>query len=389
MIECETKNKTETPQRIRVGVIGGGQLARMMVPPALHLGLEISVLAESEGMSAARAADAVGDYRDLQTVLDFAANVDVVTFDHEHVPGTILTELQARGHAVYPPPQALQYAQNKLLMREKLVELKVATPKWMPVKNETELADFLAECGGKAVVKTLRGGYDGKGVRVITGVVEVADWLRELAPGDALLAEELVNFKREVSQLVARRPDGEMRVWPLVETVQKNGVCAEVIAPAPVLDGYDTSSRAAQIGKTIAEGAGAVGVVAVEMFECANGDLLVNELAMRPHNSGHFTIEGSVTSQFEQHLRAVCNLPLGEVAMTAPVAVMINVLGGPSAGSMLSQYQQVLAQYPAAKVHSYGKASRPGRKVGHVTVTGDNLSRVLADAHAAARLFDA
>ena len=375
---------------IRIGVIGGGQLARMMVPPAVHLGLRISVLAEAEGSSAERAADRVGDYRDPETVFSFAETVDVVTFAHEHVPPSILRELESRGVSVHPRPDALQFAQDKILMREKLTELGVPVPAWAAVANEQELQEFIDAHGGRAVAKTARGGYDGKGVRVISSASEVRDWFTALAEdgrGGALLVEELVDFVRELSQLVARRPSGEVRAWPVVETIQKDGVCAEVLAPAPVQH-EATLGDAARIGLTVAEGVGVTGVLAVEMFETADGRVLVNELAMRPHNSGHFSIEGSVTSQFEQHLRAVADLPLGDTAMTAPAAVMVNVLGGPAEGPMPVRYDEVLAKHPRAKVHSYDKLPRPGRKVGHVTVTGEDLASTLAEARAAAALFD-
>ncbi|RGE23347.1 5-(carboxyamino)imidazole ribonucleotide synthase [Leucobacter sp. wl10] len=370
-------------------MIGGGQLARMMVPPALHLGLGISVLAETEGSSAERAADAVGDYRDSETVYAFAGAVDVVTFDHEHVPGEILRELERRGVAVHPRPDALQYAQDKILMREKLGELGVPIPAWAAVEDEAQLQRFIEARGGRAVVKTARGGYDGKGVRVVSDAAEVRDWFTALAEdgrGGRLLAEELVDFTRELSQLVARRPSGETRTWPVVETIQRDGVCAEVLAPAPVQDPA-TLVEAARIGTAVAEGVLVTGVLAVEMFETRDGRVLVNELAMRPHNSGHFSIEGSVTSQFEQHLRAVADLPLGDTSMTAPVAVMVNVLGGPPEGPMPVRYPAVLAEHPRAKVHSYGKQPRPGRKVGHVTVTGEHLHEVLAEARATAAAF--
>ncbi|KAM9864414.1 N5-carboxyaminoimidazole ribonucleotide synthase [Leucobacter aridicollis] len=374
---------------IRVGVIGGGQLARMMVPPAIHLGLDISVLAETEGMSAQRAADMVGDYRDPETVYAFAETVDVVTFDHEHVPHEILNELERRGIAVHPRPHALQYAQDKILMREKLAELGVPIPAWAAVADEAALQTFIDANGGRAVVKTARGGYDGKGVRVVSQADEVRDWfaaLAEDARGGFLLAEELVDFTRELAQLIARRPSGEARAWPLVETIQRDGVCDVVLAPAPVSD-PETAAEAARIGAIVAEGVDATGVLAVEMFETRDGRVLVNELAMRPHNSGHFSIEGSITSQFEQHLRAVTDLPLGDPAMAAPYAVMVNVLGGPAEGPMPVRYPAVLAAHPAAKIHSYGKLPRPGRKVGHVTVVGDSLDTALAEARAAADGF--
>ncbi|MDO4241641.1 MAG: 5-(carboxyamino)imidazole ribonucleotide synthase [Microbacteriaceae bacterium] len=378
--------------RVRVGVIGGGQLARMMVPPAIHLGLDISVLAEAPGMSAARAADAVGDYKDLATVLEFARTVDVITFDHEHVPTPVLEALQEAGHTVHPQPHALQYAQDKILMRRKIAEIGVPVPHWAAVTTPAELDEFIAENGGRAVLKTPRGGYDGKGVRIVSSTAEAADWFEALAASDweGLLVEELVPFERELSQLVARRPSGETATWPVVETVQRDGVCAEVYAPAPAPNEEAAAAQtaeAAQIGEKVASGLDVTGVLAVEMFATGDGRVLVNELAMRPHNSGHFTIEGSITSQFEQHLRAVCDLPLGSTAPTAPAAVMINVLGGPDEGPMPVRYATALAAHPAAKFHFYGKDSRPGRKVGHVTVLGTDMQATQQAARAAAAEF--
>ena len=372
-----------------VGVIGGGQLARMMIPAAVNLGIQIKVLAENEGMAADLAAVQVGDYRDRGTVLAFADTVDVVTFDHEHVPQKILRELVARGVAVHPGPDALLYAQDKLLMRRRLSELGLPVPDWARVENAAELGMFLADHNGRAVVKTARGGYDGKGVRLVTHQHEADDWFAALAEDGndgALLVEELVEFRREVAQLVARRPSGQIAVWPVVETVQQGGVCAEVIAPAPQSAGR-LAEAAADIAVRIAEGIGATGMLAVELFETTDERLLVNELAMRPHNSGHWSIEGSTTSQFEQHLRAVLDLPLGATDARDAWTVMVNILGGPVSETLAARYPAAFEAYPAAKVHSYGKDPRPGRKVGHVTVGGDDLDLVAYQARAAAAIF--
>ncbi len=359
----------------------------MMIPPAIELGIEIRVLAEAEGMSAALAATAVGDYTDLPTVLAFAREVDVVTFDHEHVPQAVLRGLVEAGVAVHPGPDALQYAQDKLLMRSRLASLGVPVPVWASVSDAPALDAFLADNGGRAVVKTARGGYDGKGVRVVSSSSEVADWFSALASGEALLVEELVDFRRELSQLVARRPSGDVTLWPVVESTQRDGVCAEVLAPAP-----GGSSRlapvAAQIGTTIAESLGVTGVLAVELFETVDGRILVNELAMRPHNTGHWTIDGSTTSQFEQHLRAVLDLPFGATGHTAPWSVMVNILGGPASGDLDTPLRAAAAAHPTAKLHLYGKPPRPGRKIGHVTASGEELDEVAYVARAAAAAFD-
>jgi 5-(carboxyamino)imidazole ribonucleotide synthase len=369
-----------------VGVIGGGQLARMMTPPAINLGLEIYVLAQESYESAKIAVTALGDHTDAQAVLNFARECDVVTFDHEHVPQAVLAQLVEAGVNVHPKPEALLYAQDKLLMRERLAQLGVPIPGWAQVTTAAHVDDFIAEYGGRAVVKTPRGGYDGKGVRVITSATEVADWLNSLEVGESLLVEEFVSFNRELAQMIARRPSGDIELWPVVETVQANGVCSEVIAPAPASAGK-VADMAAEIATTIARGLDVTGVFAVEMFETTDDRILVNELAMRPHNSGHWSQDGSLTSQFEQHLRAVLDLPLGSTAMLAQWTVMSNILGGPAKGDLDTATAQALGEYPEAKLHLYGKTPRPGRKIGHVNVVDDDLDRAVAVARGATAFF--
>ncbi|WP_413354160.1 5-(carboxyamino)imidazole ribonucleotide synthase [Microbacterium sp. 1P06AB] len=371
---------------LQVGIVGGGQLARMMIAPAVEIGIEVRVLAEQPGMSAGLAATAVGDYRDLDTVLAFAKDVDVITFDHEHVPQDVLRGLVAAGVAVHPGPDALAFAQDKIDMRTKLAELGLPQPEWAAVTDAASLDAFIADHGGRAVVKTPRGGYDGKGVRVVSSAADVTEWMDGLEEGAALLAEELVPFTRELAQQVARRPSGELVVYPVVETVQEGGVCAEAIAPAPRSAGR-LAAVAAEIGEAIATGLGVTGMLAVELFQTDDERLLVNELAMRPHNSGHWTQDGAITSQFEQHLRAVLDLPLGATALRAPHAVMVNILGGPSEGSLGDRLPAALAAHPSAKFHTYGKDPRPGRKVGHVNVAGDDLDEIVYEARAAAAFF--
>lgn len=366
-----------------VGVIGGGQLARMMIPAAVALGLDLRVLAENEGESAALAVTSLGDHRNVDDVLRFARGVDVITFDHEHVPQEVLRALVDAGISVQPRPDALLYAQDKLLMRERLSELGMPVPDWARVTDRAELGRFLADHGGRAVLKTPRGGYDGKGVRVVRGENEADDWF---AAGEPLLVEELVGFQRELAQLVARRASGETVLWPVVESVQRDGVCAEVIAPAPDSVGA-VADMAADIAVAVAEGLGVTGVLAVELFQTTDERLLINELAMRPHNTGHWTIDGSTTSQFEQHLRAVLDLPLGATGCREPWSVMVNILGGPSTGSLADRYDRALADQPTVKFHNYGKKPRPGRKVGHVTAGGDDLDDVVYRARAASALF--
>ena len=370
-----------------VGVIGGGQLARMMTPPAINLGLDIKVLAEATGSSAAMATTQVGDYTHLDVVREFAETVDVITFDHEHVPLPVLEALEAEGVRVNPPSKALAFAQNKLKMRKRLGDLGLPMPTWAEIQDAHTLQTFIDANGGVAILKTPIGGYDGKGVRVVRSADDAADWLANLDQyGGSLLAEERVDFVRELAQLSARRPSGEFKAWPLVETIQENGVCSVVISPAPKAT-KATLAATAEIARKVAEGLGVTGVLAVEMFEARDGRLLINELAMRPHNSGHFSIEGSVTSQFEQHIRAVSDLPLGSTEPTAKHAVMVNLLGVDDQNDFVRAYGDALAAHPTAKVHTYGKGPRAGRKMGHVTVVSDDLEFALAEAKGAAAVL--
>lgn len=359
----------------RVGVIGAGQLARMMQTSAIALGIELKVFAEAEDSSAALSATAIGDYTDPAALVAFADSVDVITFDHEHVPTSLLQALQAQGHKVRPGPDALIHAQNKLTMRRKLHQLGLPQPKWSAARSAADVANFIELHGPEVVAKTPIGGYDGKGVRVISSESEVGDWLDRIAEiGGELLLEEKVDFHRELAQLCARRPSGEISIWPVVETRQRGGVCSEVIAPAQSCNAVIP----AEIARVLAEGLEIIGVMAVELFETARGEILVNELAMRPHNSGHFSIEGSVTSQFEQHLRAVLDLPLGDVSMRAPVAVMLNLLGVDGENDFFPGYDSAMASEPELKIHSYAKKPRLGRKMGHLTLLGENAEQLLA-----------
>lgn len=374
-------------QTSRIGVIGGGQLARMMTPPAINLGLEIKVLAESADSSAKLAATQIGDYNNLAVVREFARTVDVITFDHEHVPLQVLEALEAEGVNVQPPSKALAFAQNKLQMRKKLDVLGLPMPAWAEIKDAAALEDFISANGGSAILKTPIGGYDGKGVRVVRSATDASDWLANLDDfGGSLLAEEKVDFVRELAQLSARRPSGGFVAWPLVETIQENGVCSVVLAPAPNAPD-EILAKTKEISEKVATGLGVTGVLAVEMFEARDGRILINELAMRPHNSGHFSIEGSVTSQFEQHLRAVLDLPLGSAAPRAANAVMVNLLGVDDKNDFVQAYAKALEAHPEAKIHTYGKGPRAGRKMGHVTVVSDSAEHALAEARGAAAVL--
>ncbi|MEZ0074916.1 5-(carboxyamino)imidazole ribonucleotide synthase [Planotetraspora sp. GP83] len=361
-------------------MVGAGQLARMTQQAAIALGVELRVLANSRDESAARVIvdTRVGDYRDLADLRDFAKGCDAVTFDHEHVPTEHIRALTADGVAVHPGADALVHAQDKVVMRERLTAIGAPCPAWAKISGEADVDAFAEEHGWPVVLKAVRGGYDGRGVWVCSSIEEARETLGHGVP---VYAEAFVPFERELAVLVARSPHGQGVSYPVVETVQKDGICVEVIAPAPNLS--DEEAAAAQhIALKIARELGVTGLLAVEMFATKAG-LIVNELAMRPHNSGHWTIEGARTSQFEQHLRAVLNLPLGSPSLTAPVVVMANLLGGPDP-DVFSRYEHVLANDPGIKIHFYGKEVRPGRKIGHVTALGTDLDEVRARAwHAA------
>ena len=366
-----------------VGMVGGGQLARMTHQAAISLGQSLRVLSESPDDSAALvAADVrIGTHTDLAALREFAKGCDAVTFDHEHVPGDHIRALQAEGVKVFPGADALVYAQDKGRMRARLSELGAPVPRWRRVATAADISDFAAETGWPVVAKATRGGYDGRGVWMLRSEAEAADLV---ATGTELIVEERVALRRELAAQVARSPFGQVAAYPVVETVQRDGICVEVIAPAPDLP-EALALHAQQLAIDLATDLGVVGLLAVELFETGTG-LMVNELAMRPHNSGHWTIEGARTSQFEQHLRAVLDYPMGETTLTAPVAVMANVLGGPPGGISLDErLHHLYADDPGARVHLYGKHARPGRKIGHVTVVGDDLTSVRARAARAAR----
>ena len=374
-----------------VAVIGGGQLARMMAQAAVGLGVRLHLLAEGPDVSAAQVVPGavVGDYRDLETLRAAAEGCSVVTFDHEHVPTEHLHALTDEGHACRPGPEALVHAQDKAVMRARLGHLDVPCPRNAVVADAEDVDRFAGTVGGFPVVlKTTRGGYDGKGVWVVRSRDDAAEaFAVAAASGVDILAEELVDFRRELSALVARSPSGQVAAYPVVESVQRDGVCWEVVAPAPGLSD-DLAVQAQQIAMKIAAALDVTGILAVEMFETQDGRVLVNELAMRPHNTGHWSMDGAVTGQFENHLRAVLDLPLGSPEARAPWTVMVNILGGdhgPLSENLYGGYPHVFARDPRLKVHLYGKDVKPGRKVGHVTAYGDDLEEVRERAlHAAA-----
>src|ERR1700729_388856 len=369
----ELATATRVSRRVPVvGMVGAGQLARMTCQAAIGLGIGFRVLAAAPNESAAQicAASVLGDYRSMDDLMAFGGHCDVLTFDHEHVPGPHRTARERAGLKVRPGPDALRFAQDKSAMRERLAGLGIACPRYARVTGLDDVTSFAEGSGWPVVLKAISGGYDGKGVWVCQTPEEAA---AVLAHGIDLIAEEHVAFERELAALVARSPAGQAAAYPVVQTVQRDGICREVLAPAPGLP-PGRQAEAQRLALTIAAELGVTGLLAVELFETPAG-LLVNELAMGAHNCGHWTIDGSTPSQFEQHLRAVLNLPLGAPGLAGRHAVMVNVLGGDDP-DLHDRLIHVMAADPGVKVHLYGKVVRPGRKVGHVTVVGDDMAEI-------------
>ena len=374
MVAVSRRSQTQVPSPPTVAMVGGGQLARMTHQAAIALGQTLRVLAADPADPAAQVSPdvVVGSHTDYEALCRVADGATVLTFDHEHVPTDLLDKLVADGVNVAPPPSALVHAQDKWTMRTALAALGAPVPRFAAVDSVADVEAFAVEVGGPVVLKTIRGGYDGRGVVITSSTAEAgAAAARYLADGVPILVEERVAMRRELSALVARSPFGQGAAWPVVETVQREGICVEVLAPAPELSA-SLAAEAQQLGLRLAAELGVVGVLAVELFETVDGRLVVNELAMRPHNSGHWTMDGAVTSQFEQHLRAVLDYPLGDTAARAPVTVMANVLGAVQTPAMSvdERIHHLFGRMPDVKVHMYGKGERAGRKLGHVNVVG-------------------
>jgi 5-(carboxyamino)imidazole ribonucleotide synthase len=368
-------------------MIGGGQLARMSAEAATALGIGFRVLAQSPTDPAAQVVRDlhIGSHEDIEALLAFAEGCEVVTFDHEHVPPAYQEQLEALGVAVRPGPAALFHAQDKIHMRQSLTDIGVPCPRWRGVSSLDHVIEFAAQVSWPVVLKTSRGGYDGRGVWVIKSAEQAAEVLAiPLAAGAQWLAEEHIDFIQELAAQVARSPHGQAVAYPVARTTQINGICAEVVVPCPGLSA-DRAVQAQEIALRIARDLNVTGMLTVELFDTGE-EIYVNELAMRPHNSGHWSIDGAVTSQFENHLRAVLDLPLGDPRAVAPYSVMVNILGG-DADDLYSAYRHVLARDPGLKVHLYGKDVRPGRKLGHVTVIGDNYEHLLVRGRHAADYF--
>lgn len=343
-----------------VGVIGAGQLARMMLAPATALGVKLLPFAASATDSAAQITHCViGDYKDIEAIKKFAELCDVVTFEHELVPLSVIKALELSGVNIRPASESFEFSQDKEAMRKRLSGFK--SPKSSVVTASDDISEY------PVIAKSISGGYDGRGVWKINSSQELSDLLTKYPK---LLIEELIDFDYEIAVMVARSPHSQATSWAPTQTIQSDGICTMTISPAPLMSA-ELSGQAQKIALDIASEVKLIGVMAVEMF-VKGEEIFINELAMRPHNSGHWTIEGSRTSQFEQHLRAILDLPLGDPTMTDNFAVMGNVLGSAKT-DMYRPYLHLMARNPSLKFHMYGKDVRPGRKIGHINLLGKDL----------------
>jgi 5-(carboxyamino)imidazole ribonucleotide synthase len=345
----------------RVGIVGGGQLGRMLALAGAPLGIRCTTLDPAEDPPAAQVAPAIGGaYDDPEALARLADISDVVTYEFENVPVDAVRALQER-IPVWPPPGALEVAQDRLHEKQRFEDVGLAVPPYAPVDSAEDLARALEGIGTPAVLKTRRFGYDGKGQVVIRDTARAEDAWRVVGEVPSLL-EAYVGFDRELSILAARGMDGSVACYPLVQNHHRDGILRLTEAPAAGVSNELRATAEAHV-HAVMDSLDYVGVLAIELFQVGER-LLGNEMAPRVHNSGHWTIEGAVTSQFEQHLRAICGLPLGSPALTGHTS-MVNLIGfEPDLAS--------LTAIPGAHPHTYGKAPRPGRKVGHVTVWAED-----------------
>lgn len=371
----------------RLGILGGGQLARMTLQAAIPFGIDVAILAEAADSPAGRLTQRaiVGSWSNSDVLQRFAEHVDVVTLENEFVDADVLRRLAAWGKIVRPDATTLSLIQDKLIQKQTLAAAGLPVPPFQTVDTAADVAAAAATYGWPVIVKARRNGYDGYGNATVRAADEINAAFTKLRPSSAareLMVEAAIPFVRELAVLVVRDPDGHSITYPLVETIQRNHICHIVRAPAPV--DPRVASRALELARAAVEAVNGIGITAVELFETANGDVLINELAPRPHNSGHFSIDACSTSQFENHVRAVLGLPLGATDLCVPAAVMVNLLGGRNGSTEPRGIVPALAQ-PGMHVHLYGKREvRIGRKMGHLTAVGASLPDVQAWALAAA-----
>lgn len=371
-----------------LGIIGGGQLAKMLAQSASQFGCDIVILERKEGSPAASLAveTIIGDWDNPDSLLKLGSLADVITLENEFVDADSLAALEQSGHSLWPASQTVRVVQDKLTQKRALADAGLPVPQFRPAPDKASVVDAAKKFGWPLLLKKRRNGYDGKGNFIVHSAAEIDEaWTQLNGDANALYVEEFCPFTLELAMMITRGRDGGTACYPVVETIQRDHICHLVKAPAAIP--AETTVRAADIARKAVETVGCVGTMGVEMFLARDGTILINELAPRVHNSGHYTIEGCVCSQFENHVRAVMGWPLGSPAMRAPAAVMVNLLGAGKGTGTPHGLAEALA-VPGAHPHIYGKAfSAPGRKMGHVTALGQTLEEALATAQRAASLI--
>lgn len=383
--EAEPPRREALAYPARVAILGGGQLARMLAEAGSHLGIEVAVLEHEARSPAGRIAvqEVVGGWSDTPQLLALADGSLVVTLENEFVDAGALLWLEKRGVPVFPTSRTLTLVQDKLAQVRFVRDVGLKTPEFAQVETPQDVIAAGERWGWPVMLKARRNGYDGYGNVTVRSAEEAEAACAKLGfPERELMVEAWVPFARELAVMVARGQSGECVTYPVVETIQRNHICHVVRAPAAVSE--TVRAQAIESARRTVAAVGGIGIYGVEMFETEDGQVLFNEMAPRVHNSGHYTIEGCVTSQFENHLRAVLGFPLGDPSMVAPTAVMVNLLGKRTGPARADGLAQALA-IPGAHVHIYGKLqSRLGRKMGHVTALGPTLAEAEAKARAAA-----
>ena len=381
------KFKDKTRQKL--GIIGGGQLGKMMILEAKKLGFYVTILDPTKSCPADSIADQhlVADFDDRKAIRKLAQKSDLITYEFEHIEVEVLKELEAEDYKIYPTAHSLEIIQNKFHQKNVLIEKQIAVPDFKKVTNSADIKEAAQEFGYPLMLKSCTGGYDGKGNVLIDSQVEVEKAFQKLGAGKTpLMVEKYIPFKKEISIIAARGLSKEMKVYPIGENDHRDNILYETKVPAEITS--ELKKKAEEFAKEVLQVFAGIGIFCVEMFVTENDQLLVNEIAPRPHNSGHYTIEGCVTSQFEQHVRSITALPLGDTTLLRPT-VMRNILGSGESGKA-----EIIGLDPAlavkgVKVHIYQKQiSRPGRKMGHLTVTADSLNQAAERALKASQLIE-
>ncbi|MCF6094492.1 5-(carboxyamino)imidazole ribonucleotide synthase [Microaerobacter geothermalis] len=371
-MSVDKKTKTILPGST-IGILGGGQLGRMMALEGRRMGYQFITLDPTENSPCGQVADYqfVASYDDVEQAKEMASRCDVITYEFENV-SSLVAEALGKHSFVPQGSRLLFFTQHRIREKEALMELKVPVAPFHVIRSRQDLFDGLKAIGTPSILKTATGGYDGKGQIVLKKPEDAESAFQLLVQHDReLILEQFVPFEKEISVIVARRQSGEMEFFPVAENIHRNNILHQSLVPARI--GQRVESEAREIGKRIAEGLQVVGLIAVEMFLTGDGRIYVNELAPRPHNSGHYTYDACVTSQFEQHLRAICNLPLGSTQLLSPV-VMVNILG-----EHVNQVVEKIAEFPPnIKIHLYGKkGAKPKRKMGHLNVLAETTEVAL------------